>query len=85
MKKIILAISIFISLGMQSNAQDKPEKKKLLKEVAIKSDKKNTKELGEFKRHAQTTEVLTEEDLNRNNPMFIEQSMNTVAGVQMDL
>jgi iron complex outermembrane receptor protein len=55
-----------------------------LKEVEVKGRKKILKERAEFQRHAQTTAVLTESELNRNNPAFIEQSLNTVAGVQVD-
>lgn len=52
--------------------------------VLIKGRKKNIKERTEFKKHAQSTEVLNDYELNRNNPAFIEQSLNTVAGVQVD-
>ncbi|MGQ7944319.1 TonB-dependent receptor [Flavobacterium sp. WC2509] len=55
-----------------------------LENVTIKGRKKNVKEIHEFKRHAQSTEVLTHSELNRNNPAFIEQSLNTMAGVQVD-
>ncbi|HPH18766.1 MAG TPA: Plug domain-containing protein [Haliscomenobacter sp.] len=52
--------------------------------IQIKGRKKNTKERQEFKKHAQSTEVLNDYDLNRNNPAFIEQSLNTMSGVQVD-
>ena len=57
---------------------------KELDEVIVKEKKKTEKERGEFKRHAQSVKALTEEDLNRNNPAFIEQSLNVMAGVQVD-
>ncbi len=57
---------------------------KELDEVIVKEKKKTEKERGEFKRHAQSVKALTEEDLNRNNPAFIEQSLGTMAGVQVD-
>lgn len=60
------------------------EKTKTLEPVLIKGRKKNVKERYEFKRHAQSTEVLNNNELNRNNPAFIEQSMNTMSGVQVD-
>ncbi|SEG27594.1 iron complex outermembrane recepter protein [Halpernia humi] len=41
-------------------------------------------ERAEFSRHAQSTETLGVYELNRNNSAFIEQSMNTMAGVQVD-
>lgn len=52
--------------------------------VDVEGTRKTIKERAEFQHHAQTTDVLTEEELNRNNPAFIEQSLNTVAGVQAD-
>lgn len=55
-----------------------------LEPVIIKGRKKNIKELNEFKKHAQSTEVLNDYELNRNNPAFIEQSLNTMSGVQVD-
>ena len=57
---------------------------KELEEVIVKEKRKTAKERGEFKRHAQSVEALTEEELNRNNPAFIEQSLGTMAGVQVD-
>ena len=57
---------------------------KELDEVIVKEKKKTEKERGEFKRHAQSVKALTEEDLNRNNPAFIEQSLGIMAGVQVD-
>jgi len=60
------------------------EKTTTLEPVLIKGRKKNTKERHEFKRHAQSTEVLNDYELNRNNPAFIEQSLNTMSGVQVD-
>jgi iron complex outermembrane recepter protein len=57
---------------------------KELEEVIVKEKRKTAKERGEFKRHAQSVEALTEEDLNRNNPAFIEQSLGTMAGIQVD-
>lgn len=56
----------------------------ILEPVIIKGRKKNIKELNEFKKHAQSTEVLNDYELNRNNPAFIEQSLNTMSGVQVD-
>ncbi|PWK28943.1 iron complex outermembrane receptor protein [Arcicella aurantiaca] len=63
-------------------AQDSTSK--ALDEVIVREKRKTAKERGEFKRHAQTVEALTEEELNRNNPAFIEQSLGTMAGVQVD-
>ena len=55
-----------------------------LEPVLINGRKKNVKERKEFKKHAQSTEVLNDYELNRNNPAFIEQSLNTMSGVQVD-
>jgi len=52
--------------------------------VNIHARKKVQKERDEFKRHAQATEVVSEYEINRNNPAFIEQSLNTMAGVQVE-
>lgn len=79
--KRLFSIIISITIGSASIAQTTQS----LSNVEVTDQKKKTeKERAEFQRHAQTTEVLTEEELNRNNPAFIEQSLNTVAGVQVD-
>ena len=48
----------------------------------VNARKKTFKERAEYKRHGQTTEVLTSEELNRNNPAFLEQSLGVMAGGQ---
>ncbi len=80
MKKlyIILTITFFSNVSIAQTTT------KELDEVIVKEKKKTEKERGEFKRHAQSVKALTEEDLNRNNPAFIEQSLGTMAGVQVD-
>ncbi len=80
MKKIYIFFAISLIFN-NLKAQDKP---KQLEEVIIKEKKKVVKERAEFTRHAQTVEALSEEELNRNNPAFIEQSLGTMAGVQVD-
>jgi iron complex outermembrane receptor protein len=79
MKRFFLLIA-GITLAATASAQEPQQ----LSSVEVKGRKKTVKERAEFQHHAQTTEVLTEEELNRNNPAFIEQSLNTVAGVQVD-
>ena len=79
MKKIFI-LSYFMLMAGFSFAQHSKE----LEEVIVKEKRKTAKERGEFKRHAQSVEALTEEELNRNNPAFIEQSLGTMAGVQVD-
>lgn len=79
MKRLILLLtSITLTGATVAQAQQQ------LSNVEVKGRKKTIKERAEFQRHAQTTEVLTEDELNRNNPAFVEQSLNTVAGVQVD-
>ena len=79
MKKIYILLTI---VGMAAAAQAQSTQN--LSEVQVKGRKKTIKERAEFQRHAQTTEVLTEDELNRNNPAFVEQALNTMAGVQVD-
>lgn len=52
--------------------------------VQVQGRSKIKKERAEFKRHGQSTETLGAFELNRNNSMYIEQSLNTMAGVQVD-
>jgi len=80
MNKIFI-ISIFVFMSGLSFAQTTSKE---LEEVIVKEKRKTAKERGEFKRHAQSVEALTEEEMNRNNPAFIEQSLGTMAGVQVD-
>lgn len=80
MKKLYIFL-LFFFFSKITNAQISTKE---LEEVIVKEKKKTEKERGEFKRHAQSVKALTEEDLNRNNPAFIEQSLGTMAGVQVD-
>ena len=80
MKKIFIILTISL-LSSPIFAQITTKE---LDEVIVKEKKKTEKERGEFKRHAQSVKALTEEDLNRNNPAFIEQSLNVMAGLQVD-
>lgn len=76
----ILLILILFSLSF-SFAQNNNE---TYKEVQVKSKIKIQEERTEFIKNGQSTEVLDDEDLNKNNPAFIEQSLGTMAGVQVD-
>ena len=80
--RILLFMVAFISI--QIVAQTKQDSINQLKNVTVNARTKTLKERGEFKRHGQTTEVLTSEELNRNNPAFLEQSLGVMAGVQVD-
>ena len=55
-----------------------------IEEVAVRGRKKIKQERAEFKRHAQSVETLSEEELNRNNPAAIDQTLSTMSGVQVD-
>lgn len=55
-----------------------------IEQVTINARAKVKKERAEFKRHAQSTETLSEEELNRNNAPYIDQTLSTMAGVQVD-
>ncbi|MEO6831185.1 MAG: TonB-dependent receptor plug domain-containing protein, partial [Chitinophagaceae bacterium] len=78
--KRIITLSLAILICFAGNAQA-PQS---LEGVQVKGRKKTHKERLEFLHHAQTTEVLTEPELKRNDPAFIEQTLGTVAGVQVD-
>ncbi|MBS1616124.1 MAG: TonB-dependent receptor [Bacteroidetes bacterium] len=88
MKQIILAIlalGVAGALHAQTTEQMTRKPKHKLSAVEVKDHRQKTaKERAEFQHHAQSTEVLTEAELNRNNPAFVEQALNTVAGVQVD-
>ncbi len=59
-------------------------KEKSIDEIEIHARAKVAKEREEFKRHAQSTEVISDYEINRNNPAFMEQSLGTMAGVQVE-
>ncbi|SIP96295.1 iron complex outermembrane recepter protein [Chryseobacterium sp. RU37D] len=80
MKKYI-CIAALLSC-MIANAQQSPEN--AIEEVAIYGRKKIKQERAEFKRHAQSVETLSEEELNRNNPAAIDQTLSTMPGLQVD-
>lgn len=60
------------------------ENEKTIDEVEVHGKAKDAKEREEFKKHAQSTEIISLYDINRNNPSFIEQSLGTMAGVQVE-
>lgn len=79
MKKTLWIVA-FIAAGSSSAlAQEQT-----IDTVQIQGRTKVKKERAEFKRHAQSTEILSNYELNRNTNLFIEQSLGTVAGVQVD-
>jgi iron complex outermembrane receptor protein len=51
-----------------------------IEEIANPGKKKIKQERAEFKRHAQSVETLSEEELNRNNPAAIDQTLSTMPG-----
>ena len=80
LKKTLIILLILLNFKLMYSQ----EKTTTLEPVLINGRKKNVKERKEFKKHAQSTEVLNDYELNRNNPAFIEQSLNTMSGVQVD-
>lgn len=81
MKKIYFIASAMIAFSI--HAQE-TKKESNIEEVTILGRKKLKEERREFSRHAQSVETLSEEDLNRNNPAMIDQTLSTMAGVQVD-
>lgn len=57
---------------------------KEVEEVVLHWRAKEMKSLEEFKRHALSTEIISDYKINLNNTPFIEQSLNTMAGVQVE-
>ena len=80
--KIGVLIVLFVSMNIL--AQTKQDSIKQLKNITINARTKIIKEQSEFKRHGQFTELLSSQELNRNNPAFLEQSLGVMAGVQVD-
>lgn len=80
---LLMSGRVFAQTNSTGNTTETGNKTEI-KEVTIKGRTKTAKERAEFKRHGQTTEAMTKEELNRSNPMFIEQSLGTMAGVQVD-
>ena len=78
-KNYIIALSLSM-IGF-AHAQ---ENEKNIDEIEIHARTKVIKEREEFKRHAQSTEIISNYELNRSNPSFIEQSLGTMAGVQVE-
>lgn len=78
MKKTLLlgaSLAFTFSMAQQEQAIDSVQ---ILGRTKIKHERE------EFKRHAQSTETLDAYELDRNNSAYIEQSVNTMAGVQVD-
>lgn len=81
MKKTIFCIAL---LAVQFSYSQETKSEKNIEEVNLKARKKVSQERKEFSKNAQATEILSDEDLNRNNPALIEQTLSTLAGVQVD-
>lgn len=79
MKKIV--VSVFLLSGSIGIAQ---EVEKEIEEVNLIYRDKGGEERVKFVENAQSTDVLQIEDLERNNPIFLEQTLGTLAGVQVD-
>lgn len=75
MKKTLLAVIVLFaqySYGQTSVTE------KNIEQITLKSRKKVNQERNEFSKNAQATEILSDEDLNRNNSALIEQSLSTI-------
>ena len=81
MKKTLLAV---ILLFAQYSYGQTSATEKNIEQIALKARKKVNQERNEFAKNAQATEILSDEDLNRNNSALIEQSLSTISGVQVD-
>lgn len=78
-KNYIIVLLLWVTGFVHAQEHDKH-----IEEIEIHARAKVTKEREEFKKHAQSTEIISEYEINRNNPAFIEQSLNTMAGVQVE-
>lgn len=81
MKKTLLAV---ILLFAQYSYGQTSATERNIEQIALKARKKVNQERNEFAKNAQATEILSDEDLNRNNSALIEQSLSTISGVQVD-
>ncbi len=84
MKFKLLGLLLLVFFANEISAQTKQDSINQLKNVTVKARKKTVKERSEYKKNAQTTEVLTSEELNRNNPAFLDQTLGVMSGVQVD-
>lgn len=84
MKLKVLGLLLWAFFSNKISAQTEQDSINQLKNITVKARIKTAKERSEYKKNAQTTEVLTSEELNRNNPAFLEQSLGVMAGVQVD-
>lgn len=83
--KFTSSLLVVLFLCTDLCAQDTTIKESIsLIPITVKSRKKTEKERAAFQLQGQSTEALTETELNRNNSAFIEHSLNTIAGVQLD-
>ncbi|WP_304344107.1 TonB-dependent receptor [Chryseobacterium koreense] len=78
MNKTLSIVAIFAATFLCA------QQEQMIDTVQISGRTKVKKERAEFKRHGQSTETLSEYELSRNNSAFVEQTLNTMAGVQVD-
>ena len=81
MKKTLWSLALIAS---QLSFAQEQQTDKNIEQIIIKARKKVNQERNEFSKNAQATEILSDEDLNRNNSALIEQSLSTISGVQVD-
>lgn len=81
MNKYYIAFALFAA---QITLAQETKSEKNIEEIQILGRKKLKQERREFSRHAQSVETISEEELNRNNAVMIDQTLSTMAGVQVD-
>ncbi|SFI12405.1 TonB-dependent receptor [Halpernia frigidisoli] len=75
---------LFLGAVLASSFAMAQNQEKSIDTVQVMGRNKLKHERAEFKRHAQSTETLGIYELNRNNSAFLEQSLSTMSGVQVD-
>lgn len=79
MRKLIIS-----ALTLSAQCIFAQETEKVIDSINIVSRAKVSKERHKFMENAQSTEVLQAYEIERNHPAFLEQSLGTMAGVQVD-
>jgi iron complex outermembrane recepter protein len=83
MKKNILLLflsTLIVPVWAQNLARDTIR----LAEVVVQESRRVIDERNAIIKHAQSVGVMSEAQLNRNNPMFVEQGLGMMAGMQVD-
>ncbi|MDY3548128.1 TonB-dependent receptor plug domain-containing protein [Riemerella anatipestifer] len=81
MNRIITSIIFLLATKVIAQST---EKEKVVDSIVINARTKVKQERKEFFKQAQSTEIISAYEVERNNPHFIEQSLGTMAGVQVE-